>query len=115
MRGFDATDGLALIEPEGAHLLRELGWRKPILLLEGCFDAADTELAARLQLDLTIHCEEQLVLFERNDEQFEGQARNVLLLDRGDQPNAMGRIDDVLTRLESKPLRDLLGNHRQYS
>ena len=65
MRGFDAADGLALIEPEGAHLLRELGWRKPILLLEGCFDAADTELAARLQLDLTIHCEEQLVLFER--------------------------------------------------
>ena len=65
MRGFDAADGLALIEPEGAQLLRELGWRKPILLLEGCFDAADTELAARLQLDLTIHCEEQLYLLEQ--------------------------------------------------
>ena len=36
MRGFDAADGLALIEPESAVQLRELGWRKPILLLERC-------------------------------------------------------------------------------
>ena len=63
MRGFDAADGLALIEPDGARQLRELGWRKPILLLEGCFDAADAELAAHHQLDLTIHCKEQLAVF----------------------------------------------------
>ncbi len=64
MRGFDAADGLALIEPESAVQLRELGWRKPILLLEGCFDADDMHLAARHQFDLTIHCAEQLDLFE---------------------------------------------------
>ncbi len=65
MRGFDTADGLALIEPEGAHELRELGWRKPILLLEGCFDAADMALAVRHQLDLTIHCAEQIDLVEQ--------------------------------------------------
>lgn len=65
MRGFDAADGLALIELEGALQLREYGWRKPILLLEGCFDAADMESAAHHQFDLTIHCEEQLDMFEQ--------------------------------------------------
>lgn len=65
MRGFDAADGLALIEPDGARLLRDLGWNKPILLLEGAFDASDMALAAHYQLDLTIHCAEQLALFEQ--------------------------------------------------
>lgn len=64
LRGFDAADGLALIEPEGALHLRELGWQKPILLLEGCFDSADMQLAAQYQFDLTIHCAEQIKLFE---------------------------------------------------
>lgn len=65
MRGFAAADGLALIEPEGAWQLRELGWCKRILLLEGAFDAADMALAARHQCDLTIHSKEQLMLFEQ--------------------------------------------------
>ena len=65
MRGFDAADGLALVEPDGAQKLRELGWQKPILLLEGAFDSADMELAGRYQIDLTIHCEEQLLRFEQ--------------------------------------------------
>lgn len=65
MRGFDTADGLALIEPENALQLRELGWRKPILLLEGCFDAIDMERAAQHQFDVTIHCAEQLDLFEQ--------------------------------------------------
>ena len=65
MRGFEAADGLALIEPEGAEQLRTLGWRKRILLLEGAFDAADMALAVRCQLDLTIHNQKQIELFEQ--------------------------------------------------
>ena len=64
-RGFADADGLALIEPESAVRLREMDWRKPILLLEGCFDAADYALVARYHLDTTIHCEEQIALFEQ--------------------------------------------------
>src|SRR5437588_382634 len=41
MRGFAAADGLALIETDNAVRLRELGWRGPVLLLEGIFDASD--------------------------------------------------------------------------
>lgn len=65
MRGFADADGLALIEPEYAVILRELGWRKPILLLEGCFDAADLALVAQYGLETTIHSAEQIAQFEQ--------------------------------------------------
>ncbi|WP_211462577.1 alanine racemase [Collimonas silvisoli] len=65
VRGFAEADGLALIEPENALRLRELGWQKPILLLEGIFDAADLETVARAKLDFAVHCIEQIVWLEQ--------------------------------------------------
>ncbi len=64
MRGFAAADGLALIEPDNALRLRELGWTKPILLLEGGFDAADVAMMAEHGINGAVHCEEQLALIE---------------------------------------------------
>jgi alanine racemase len=64
MRGFAAADGLALIETEGAVRLRELGWTKPILLLEGFFDASDVPLLAELGLNSTVHSLEQIKMLE---------------------------------------------------
>lgn len=65
MRGFADADGLALIEPENALCLRELGWQKPILLLEGIFDGADLETVVQARLDFAVHSLEQLLLLER--------------------------------------------------
>ncbi|KRB87098.1 alanine racemase [Duganella sp. Root198D2] len=65
MRGFAAADGLALIEPDNAVRLRELGWNKPILLLEGWFDSADLLAMAEHSIEGTVHCLEQLELLER--------------------------------------------------
>lgn len=59
---FSEADGLALIEIEAAVRLREMGWEKPILLLEGSFDAADLEVAALHRLQLTVHCVEQIAM-----------------------------------------------------
>ncbi|HWT70728.1 MAG TPA: alanine racemase [Oxalicibacterium sp.] len=64
MRGFADADGLALIEPEAAAALRELGWRKRLLLLEGIFDTQDLETAVRHGVDLVVHNEEQLLMLE---------------------------------------------------
>ena len=64
MRGFAAADGLALIEPDNAVRLRELGWTKPLLLLEGIFDAADAQLLAEHRIDSTVHTVEQIALIE---------------------------------------------------
>jgi alanine racemase len=60
MRGFAAADGLALIELDGAVRLRELGWTRPILLLEGIFEAADVRVVMEYQLSIVVHCNEQI-------------------------------------------------------
>ena len=57
---FRAADGFALLDLDEAQLLRDLGWRGPILLLEGCFEARDLELCSRLKLWHAVHCEQQI-------------------------------------------------------
>ena len=65
LAGLADADGLALIEFDNAVRLRTLGWRKPILMLEGFFDAADLATMVAHGLDGAVHCEEQLVLLEQ--------------------------------------------------
>jgi alanine racemase len=62
--GFAAADGLALIEIENAVKLRQMGWSKPILLLEGCYDALDWKIAAEHQLTCVIHCDDQFAMLD---------------------------------------------------
>ncbi len=64
MKGFAQADGLALIETENALRLRELGWVKPILLLEGIFDVSDVPLLAEHNINNTVHCLEQIKMLE---------------------------------------------------
>jgi alanine racemase len=58
--GLRAADGFALLDLSEAERVRVLGWRGPILLLEGVFEARDLELCSRLELWHTIHCNEQI-------------------------------------------------------
>lgn len=55
-----AADGFALLDLQEAERVRALGWRGPILLLEGVFEARDLELCSRLGLWHTVHCDEQI-------------------------------------------------------
>jgi alanine racemase len=64
MRAFAQADGLALIEIENAVRLRELGWVKPILLLEGLFDAADIPVLAEHNINSVVHNVEQIRMLE---------------------------------------------------
>ena len=66
MRGFAAADGLGLIELDAAVRLRELGWQKPILLLEGCFEPSDLPVVEAHRLDVVIHCDEQISMLEKS-------------------------------------------------
>ena len=50
-----AADGLALLELESAIYLRALGWTKPILLLEGFFDARELDTIAEYGLSTVVH------------------------------------------------------------
>lgn len=58
--GLRAADGFALLDLDEAQRVRDLGWRGPILLLEGVFEARDLELCSRLGLWHTVHCSEQI-------------------------------------------------------
>ena len=46
--GLRGADGIALLDLDEAQRVRNLGWRGPILLLEGAFEARDLELCSRL-------------------------------------------------------------------
>jgi alanine racemase len=65
LRGFANADGLALIETDNALRLRELGWTRPILLLEGIFEAADTALLDAHGIDSAVHSEQQIAWLEQ--------------------------------------------------
>ncbi len=58
--GLRGADGFALLDLDEAQRVRELGWRGPILLLEGVFEPRDLELCSRLGLWHTVHCDEQI-------------------------------------------------------
>lgn len=58
--GLRGADGFALLDLDEAQRLRDLGWRGPILLIEGVFEQRDLELCSRLGLWHTVHCEEQI-------------------------------------------------------
>lgn len=64
MRGFAEADGLGLIEVDYAARLRQLGWIKRIVLLEGFFDASDLPSIIEHRLDTVVHCIEQLEILE---------------------------------------------------
>lgn len=55
IRGFSGADGLALLEFDNARRLRALGWRGPILMLEGAFGPEDVATAGELGLSLVVH------------------------------------------------------------
>ena len=60
VRGLAAADGLALLEVQEAVRCRALGWRRPILLLEGFFRPADLAVLARHRIDTVVHSHAQL-------------------------------------------------------
>ena len=58
--GLRGADGFALLDLAEAERVRRLGWRGPILLLEGAFEARDLELCSRLNLWHAVHHDAQI-------------------------------------------------------
>ena len=72
VQGFADADGLALLEVDELRQVRSLGWKKPVLLLEGLFSEAGLREAAELQADLVVHCKEQLQWLLSNSSHAQG-------------------------------------------
>jgi len=58
------ADMLAVATIDEARAVRRLGNDQPVLLLEGVIDAADLEIAERLNLELTLHHPHQVQMLE---------------------------------------------------
>jgi alanine racemase len=58
--GLRGADGIALLDLAEAERVRALGWRGPILLLEGVFEPRDLELCSRLNLWHAVHSHQQI-------------------------------------------------------
>ncbi len=65
VRAFSDADGLALIEIDRAISLRENGWKKPILLLEGFFKANELPELSENKISFAIANDEQMALLEK--------------------------------------------------
>jgi alanine racemase len=59
------ADGLALVEIEAALALRETGWQRPIVLLEGFFEGRELAAIARHSIGVVVHHDEQVRMLER--------------------------------------------------
>ncbi|MET4578039.1 alanine racemase [Ottowia thiooxydans] len=58
--GLRGADGFAMLDLNEAQRVRDLGWRGPILLLEGVFEPRDLEICSRLQLSHVVHHDDQI-------------------------------------------------------
>lgn len=65
VRGFAEADGLALLDIDEAAKARAREWMKPILLLEGFFQAADLVDVAGMRLTPVIHSPDQIEILAR--------------------------------------------------
>ena len=101
--GLRGADGFALLDLTEAERVRALGWRGPILLLEGIFEPRDLELCSRLSLWHTIHCDEQIAMLAAHKTQ---QPHHVFLKMNSGM-NRLGfapaRYRAAWTRLEAMP------------
>ncbi len=61
-RALNEADAFAVARVDEGQVLRQAGIANPIVLLEGVFDAAQLEAAARMQFELVVHVPEQIEL-----------------------------------------------------
>jgi alanine racemase len=106
MKGLELSEGLALVEFDYALKLRNAGWTKPILLLEGAFDADDVRLARQQNLSMAVHSFEQLEWLEQIQRESPSSTGIQVWLKFNTGMNRLGFSPDEAPRLASQ-LKDL--------
>lgn len=94
-RALAAADAFAVACSEEAEELREAGINKPLLLLEGVFEAAELPQCCRLDLDIVVHHPGQVEMLERTS--LERPLRVWLKIDTG--MHRLGLDPDVVPAL----------------
>jgi alanine racemase len=104
--GLRGADGFALLDLAEAERVRVLGWRGPILLLEGVFEPRDLELCSRLGLWHVVHCDEQIEMLAAH----KTTSPHLVFLKMNSGMNRLGfapqRFRAAWTRLDALPQVD---------
>ncbi|MFM9880530.1 MAG: alanine racemase [Burkholderiaceae bacterium] len=113
--GLRGADGFAVLDLSEAEQLRALGWRGPILLLEGAFEARDLDAFSRLDLWHVVHCDAQIDMLAAH--KTHQPQRVYLKLNSG--MNRLGfapaRYRAVYTRLAALPQVDDISHMAHFS
>lgn len=64
-QGLNAADGFAVLGLNEAIDLREAGYTQTLLLLEGVFSAPELAIAAAYNIDIVVHCSQQVDMLEQ--------------------------------------------------
>jgi len=64
VQAFQSADGLAMLDMTEALRCRQVGWQKPILMLEGFFDESDLNCCSTHRLTAVIHDPEQIRMLQ---------------------------------------------------
>jgi alanine racemase len=103
---FRSADGFALLDLAEAERVRALGWRAPVLLLEGVFEPRDLELCSRLDLWHAVHCDAQIDMLAAH----KTQVPHRVFLKMNSGMNRLGfapeRFRAAWTRLDALPQVD---------
>lgn len=91
LQGFNQADGLAMLDIAEVVQCRELGWQKPLLLLEGFFDLEDLKVIDMYGITVVVHHAYQLELLH----QIAGQLQHPL--------NVIVKINTGMNRLGFSP------------
>ncbi len=113
--GLRGADGFALLDLDEAQRVRTLGWRGPILLLEGVFESRDLEWCSRLDLWHTVHCDEQIDMLAAH----KTNAPHRVFLKMNSGMNRLGftpeRYRSAWTRLNALPQVDEISHMTHFS
>jgi len=63
--GLKEADGIAVLDLQEAVKIRELGWNKPLLLLEGFFNYSDLHIVKKYGLITTVHSQKQIQMLDK--------------------------------------------------
>lgn len=66
VQGFAEADGLAMLDIAEVVRCRELGWKKPLMLLEGFFDVEDLAITNQHCITVVIHTSHQITLLQQH-------------------------------------------------
>ncbi len=61
------SEGFALLDLEDAVKLRQMGFEQKIVLLEGCFAIEELQAVSRHDIDIVVHCTDQIAMLEQVD------------------------------------------------